>query len=191
MLYIMRHGKTDWNAVHRLQGSEDIPLNEEGRQMARDARKKYGDLRFDICYCSPLQRAQETAEIFLEGSGTPILTDDRLREMGFGMYEGTEHVTQKPECPVYTLFHDPVHYHAVDGAESLEHLYARSGSFIHDVLTPEVVSGKNVLIVAHGDFLHCLDKLFRGRHRIHQAIKCSNNGTFLLLSHHFQGIDTF
>ena len=59
MLYIMRHGKTDWNAVHRLQGSEDIPLNEEGRQMARDARKKYGDLRFDICYCSPLQRAQE------------------------------------------------------------------------------------------------------------------------------------
>ena len=128
MLYIMRHGKTDWNAVHRLQGSEDIPLNEEGRQMARDARKKYGDLRFDICYCSPLQRAQETAEI----------------------YEGTEHVTQKPECPVYTLFHDPVHYHAVDGAESLEHLYARSGSFIHDVLTPEVVSGKNVLIVAHG-----------------------------------------
>ena len=44
MLYIMRHGKTDWNAVHRLQGSEDIPLNEEGRQMARDARKKYGDL---------------------------------------------------------------------------------------------------------------------------------------------------
>lgn len=150
MLYIMRHGKTDWNADRRLQGSEDIPLNEEGRQMARDARKKYGDLRFDICYCSPLQRAQETAEIFLEGSGTPILTDDRLREMGFGMYEGTEHVTQKPDCPVYTLFHDPVHYHAVDGAESLEHLYARSGSFIHDVLTPEVVSGKNVLIVAHG-----------------------------------------
>ena len=49
MLYIMRHGKTDWNAVHRLQGSEDIPLNEEGRQMARDARKKYGDLRFGVC----------------------------------------------------------------------------------------------------------------------------------------------
>lgn len=42
MLYIMRHGKTDWNAVHRLQGSEDIPLNEEGRQMVRDARKSMG-----------------------------------------------------------------------------------------------------------------------------------------------------
>ena len=53
MLYIMRHGKTDWNAVHRLQGSEDIPLNEEGRQMESDARKKNGDLRFDISYSSP------------------------------------------------------------------------------------------------------------------------------------------
>ena len=42
MLYIMRHGKTDWNAVHRLQGSEDIPLNEEGRQIERRAEKVWG-----------------------------------------------------------------------------------------------------------------------------------------------------
>ena len=41
MLYIMRHGKTDWNADHLLQGHTDIPLNEEGRQMARDAREHY------------------------------------------------------------------------------------------------------------------------------------------------------
>ena len=34
MLYIMRHGKTDWNAKHKLQGRTDIPLNEEGIQMA-------------------------------------------------------------------------------------------------------------------------------------------------------------
>ena len=150
MLYIMRHGRTDWNMNHRLQGSEDIPLNEEGRQMARDAREKYQDLHFDICYCSPLKRARETAELFLEGRNIPIITDDRLREMGFGIYEGIERAAQTPDCPVYTLFHDPVHYKAVDGAESLEQLFARSGSFIHDILTPELVSEKDVLIVAHG-----------------------------------------
>ena len=49
MLYIMRHGKTDWNAVHRLQGSEDIPLNDEGRKMAAEAREKYKDLAFNSC----------------------------------------------------------------------------------------------------------------------------------------------
>ena len=40
MLYIMRHGKTDWNACHKLQGRTDIPLNDEGRMMAAEAGKK-------------------------------------------------------------------------------------------------------------------------------------------------------
>ena len=51
MLYIMRHGKTDWNAKHKLQGRTDIPLNEEGIQMAEQAKEKYKDVNFDICYC--------------------------------------------------------------------------------------------------------------------------------------------
>ena len=41
MLYIMRHGKTDWNAKHKLQGHADIPLNEEGRQMAENTMDLY------------------------------------------------------------------------------------------------------------------------------------------------------
>ena len=68
MLYIMRHGKTDWNAKHKLQGRTDIPLNEEGIQMAEQAKEKYKDVNFDICYCSPLVRAKQTAEIVLEHS---------------------------------------------------------------------------------------------------------------------------
>lgn len=43
-----------------------ISLNETGRQMAYDAAEKYKDIDFDICYCSPLKRAQETARIFLQ-----------------------------------------------------------------------------------------------------------------------------
>lgn len=154
MLYIMRHGKTDWNAVHRLQGGEDIPLNDEGRKMAAEAREKYKDLSFDICFCSPLQRARETAEIFLAGRNTPIQVDDRLREMSFGSFEGMEGVLENPDCPVYGLFHDPAHYKATGGAESLSELFARSGSFIREVLTPEFVQEKNVLLVAHGG-LNC------------------------------------
>ena len=83
MLYIMRHGKTDWNAKHKLQGHADIPLNEEGRQMAEKAREEYDGPVFDVCYCSPLVRAKETAEIFLKGTHTPIIADPRLIEMSF------------------------------------------------------------------------------------------------------------
>ena len=57
----MRHGKTDWNAKHKLQGRTDIPLNEEGIQMAEQAKEKYKDVNFDICYCSPACQAKQTA----------------------------------------------------------------------------------------------------------------------------------
>ena len=44
MLYIMRHGKTEWNSLHKLQGRTDIPLNDEGRLMALNACREYRDL---------------------------------------------------------------------------------------------------------------------------------------------------
>ena len=84
MPYIIRHGKTDWNVRHKMQGRTDIPLNEEGRQMAEAAREEYRDVHFDICFCSPLIRARETAEILLRGRDVPIVTDNRLMEMSFG-----------------------------------------------------------------------------------------------------------
>ena len=48
MLYIMRHGKTEWNALHKIQGRTDIPLNEEGRLMAEKACEEYKDLHIDV-----------------------------------------------------------------------------------------------------------------------------------------------
>ncbi len=84
MLYIMRHGITDWNQAHRLQGKTDIPLNDEGRAMASAAAEEYKDLHIDICFCSPLKRAYETATILLKGRDIPIKADERLSEMSFG-----------------------------------------------------------------------------------------------------------
>ena len=150
MLYIMRHGKTDWNARYKLQGRTDIPLNDEGRRMAEAAREQYAGIHFDICYCSPLCRARETAEIFLKGSGVPIAYDDRLREMCFGIYEGCENVFQKPDLPIYTFFKDPARYKGVEGGESFEELFARTGAFLREKVEPALVAGKDVLIVGHG-----------------------------------------
>ena len=124
MLYIMRHGQTDWNKVHRLQGSTDIPLNDEGRRMALEAGKKYKDLHIDVCYCSPLKRAQETA--------------------------GEESVFEHPELQAYKLFKDPVNYIPPENAESFEELYDRTGQFMDEVIRPELSKGRDVLIVGHG-----------------------------------------
>lgn len=146
----MRHGKTDWNLLHKLQGKTDIPLNDMGRQMARQAGERYKDVHFDVCYCSPLTRARETAGFVLEGRDVPVIIDDRLSEMGFGIYEGVEEVFEKPECPVRVLFFNPEKYVAQDGAESLEDLLKRTDEFLNEVAYPLVNEGKDVLIMGHG-----------------------------------------
>ena len=151
MLYIMRHGRTDWNVRHKLQGRTDIPLNEEGRRMAEAAGEEYRDIPLDLCFCSPLVRARETAEIVLRGRDVPIQTDDRLREMSFGSYEGTENSFSIPECPVNVIFQRPEAYtESVGGAETFEELFARTGEFLREVINPLMEQGKNVLIVGHG-----------------------------------------
>lgn len=150
MLYVIRHGKTDWNCRYKLQGNTDIPLNEEGREMARTAAAEYADVHFDVCYCSPLCRAVETAAILLEGRNVPVIYDDRLREIRFGPYEGTEQVFKHPENPIYNFFKDPDNYKAPEGAESFEELKARAQSFLTEVAEPLLAEGRDVLIVGHG-----------------------------------------
>jgi len=131
----MRHGKTEWNELHKLQGRTDIPLNENGRKMAREAGKRYREIHFDICYCSPLIRAKETAELVLEGRTVPIVTDDRLMEM---------------DCPINLAFQAPERFAADKGAESFEELFARTGDFLEKVVKPQLAQGKDILIVGHG-----------------------------------------
>ena len=151
MLYIMRHGCTDWNVLHRLQGRTDIPLNAKGRRMAGEAAKRYGEIPLDLCFSSPLVRARETAEIVLRGRGIPILTDDRLREMSFGDYEGTEYSFDTAEGPINVIFTHPEQYtSSAGGAETFDELFARTGEFLREVINPLMAQGKDVLIVGHG-----------------------------------------
>ncbi|MCR5687342.1 MAG: histidine phosphatase family protein [Lachnospiraceae bacterium] len=151
MLYIMRHGSTDWNEEHKLQGRTDIPLNARGRKMAEDAASRFRDVNIDICYCSPLKRAEETARIFLEGRNVPIITDERLAEMGFGICEGEKYMIPGTDGPIKALFEEPDEYKVpVPGGESFKELFDRTGSFLDEIAVPLSDSGKDVLIVGHG-----------------------------------------
>ena len=119
--------------------------------MAEAAREEYRDVHFDICFCSPLVRARETAEILLRGRDVPILTDGRLAEMGFGDYEGLENSFQIPDCPINVLFHHPELYTSPPGgAESLEELFERTGAFLRERVEPLLKENRDVLIVGHG-----------------------------------------
>ncbi len=146
----MRHGQTDWNKVHKLQGRSDIPLNSEGEKTARAAHDKYIDVHFDVCYSSPLKRALKTAQIVLENRDVPIMTDERLLEMSFGDYEGRSDFLSV-DCPLNVLFTHPENYSkSIGGAETIDSLFARTGEFLNKVVYPLIGAGKDVLIVGHG-----------------------------------------
>ena len=95
LIYLTRHGQTDWNAEGRFQGQRDIPLNETGRGQARAngaalAARLGGADGFNFV-ASPLDRTRETMEIVRGAMGldpTDYRTDDRLKEMSFGDWEG-------------------------------------------------------------------------------------------------------
>ena len=77
-LYIVRHGETDWNRIHRVQGRTDIPLNDYGRHLARETAEGMKDVRIDLGYTSPLLRAKETAQILLGDRDVPLYEDSRI-----------------------------------------------------------------------------------------------------------------
>ena len=83
MIYIVRHGETDWNIGSRMQGHTDIPLNAKGREQARKIASHLKEIHLDIMYTSPLSRAYETARIITVHHKVPFITDVSLRERQF------------------------------------------------------------------------------------------------------------
>lgn len=95
-LTLVRHGQTDYNAKHRVQGQIDIPLNTVGRwqveRSAEELRREYVDTapegRKQLVIASDLGRAMDTARAFADPLGLEVHPDPRLRERGFGDWEG-------------------------------------------------------------------------------------------------------
>jgi len=98
-LYYIRHGETEWNASGRFQGWRDIPLNEKGRAQAvqageilRDLLARDGRDHAELPFVtSPLSRARETMELVRSALGATregYALEERLRELGFGRWEG-------------------------------------------------------------------------------------------------------
>lgn len=129
MIYIIRHGQTEMNQAHALQGRSDQSLNENGIRQAQDAAKEFGGLCFDRVYSSPLGRAIQTAEIV--APGVPIVVDDRLIEMDYGPYEGAD-LTNMPS-ELIEFFRDFVHNPAPEGMEQLSSVVKRAGAFIEEI----------------------------------------------------------
>ena len=120
--------------------------------MARQAARGMKDLSFDRIYSSPLKRAYRTAEIIRDNRDVPIITDERLKEINFGSYEGQNGIqlAEDPNCYFRFFFSEPEKYRASGDGEELEELCQRTKTFLQEEIEPLRTQCERVLIVGHG-----------------------------------------
>jgi len=139
-LYLVRHGETDWNAARRIQGRTDIPLNDTGRDQARQAGELLARRRWDAIYASPLSRAVETASIIGEQVGIEqIGTRDDLMERDYGAAEGLGF------DEIEALYPEGVH---AEGQETRDQVAKRVGSALAALADRH--PGESLIVVSHG-----------------------------------------
>ena len=142
MIYVVRHGHTEWNNKHLTMGKKNIPLNEEGINEAYLTSKKLDGISFDLIICSTLNRAKETANIINEKKNIKTIYDSRLEERGLGLLEG------KPYTSDNDLLWDIKENTDIYNAERMQDFKNRVFNFLDEI--NEKYKGLNILLVTHG-----------------------------------------
>ncbi|WP_017710998.1 histidine phosphatase family protein [Prochlorothrix hollandica] len=149
-LLLVRHGETEWNRMQRFQGQIDIPLNANGHSQAQKAATFLKDVSLDFAITSPLLRPKETAEaIVKEHSGLDLATDDRLKEIGHGLWEGKlESEIQADYGPLLQAWKDSPATVQMPEGENLQQVWDRAVAAWQDIVT-QAPDGSTGLVVAH------------------------------------------
>jgi probable phosphoglycerate mutase len=151
VVWLARHGETEWSRALRHTGRTDLPLTAEGEAEARALRSPLAAVAFDRVLCSPLSRARETCE--LAGLGDRAELRDDLLEWDYGDYEGRTSADIHTERPDWLLWRDG----CPDG-ESPADVGARADRIIAELLAMEegIPGGTTVAVFAHGHVLRVL-----------------------------------
>src|SRR5512138_1194932 len=139
-LYIARHGQTDWNVQHRLQGWTDRPLDDTGRRQAAELAETLRGIRLDAIYSSTLSRSRDTAKT-VAGTAMTVKSLDGLRERNYGHFQGGS------DTAAEYLRRSDDWADRLDDGESLNQLLARARESLTGIRREHPTG--NVLIVAH------------------------------------------
>jgi 2,3-bisphosphoglycerate-dependent phosphoglycerate mutase len=163
-ILLIRHGETAWNAVRRLQGHLDIPLNLDGERQAEALGQALLNEPLDAIFASDLQRARQTAQAIAAPRGMTVEIDAGLRERCYGAFEGMLYAdigARYPEAyaawqarEVDVRFPQGVHV-----AETLREFYERAVGAIMRIVSAG--SYRKIALVTHGGVL---ESAYRAAH---------------------------
>lgn len=165
MIYIVRHGQTDWNLEGRTQGHSDIPLNQTGINQANIIKEKLKDIKFDKVFSSPLKRAYETATLI---TNNPIIKDNRLIERFGGELEGK----LSKDNPKDIRYNDPNENRY--GIENILDFRKRIFDFFDEITTK--YQDENILVVTHAGVSIYAKVYFEGEpiNKDYESLKLKN-----------------
>ena len=158
IIYLTRHGQTNLNKARLMQGLTDEPLNETGLAQARAMREKIGEVHFDAVYASPLNRAVMTGAIIGGVDPSEVITDPRIIEADFGVYEKKKYYLMGPAMTLYWTL--PEIFPAPKSVETTASLRERSSSFLREL---EEKNYGTVLIACHGGIMRALSGYLEDR----------------------------
>ncbi|WP_144026426.1 GNAT family N-acetyltransferase [Paenibacillus sp. FSL H7-0331] len=161
-LYIVRHGQTEWNIQHKIQGHQDSPLTEKGIQQAQWLSEALGDAKIDIIYSSSSRRAVRTAELIRHTRDIEIKESDAFKEMNMGVWEGrTQEEVQDSDPESWDYFWNDPEKFQIQGGETFSAVSERSVNELNRILYEH--RGKSILIVTHSVVVKLLMALFENR----------------------------
>lgn len=158
-LWLLRHGDTEWASAGRHTGRTDIPLSPAGERVAEGRRADLEGHEFALVLTSPLSRARRTAEL---AGVRADATDDDLLEWDYGAWEGRTTTDIRAELgdPEWTIWDHAIPEGATPGEQTAD-VGARTRRVIARCM-PEILQGRDCLLVAHGHVLRMLTATWLG-----------------------------
>ncbi len=145
LLYVVRHGATEWSKSGQHTGRTDLPLLPEGEDQARATGALLAGIDFSLVLCSPMRRAQRTCE--LAGLRDQAEIDDDLHEWDYGDYEGVTTPTIRETVPGWTVWNG-----TCPNGETITQVAERADRVIERVRAEH----GHAIVFAHGHFLRVL-----------------------------------
>ncbi|MFI0432957.1 MAG: histidine phosphatase family protein [Candidatus Nanopelagicales bacterium] len=176
LIFLLRHGETEWSKSGQHTGRTDIPLTANGEARAAQVQPMLQGVSFGLVLCSPLSRARRTAE--LAGLQPDDYVDDLL-EWDYGVYEGrtTADIRAEKSAPDWVIWNDPI-----PGGETPEDVAARCRRVLARC-EPLTTAGKTVALVAHGHLLRILTATYLGLEAVDGKMFALDAGGIGVLGH--------
>lgn len=160
-LILIRHGESEWNALHKWTGWVDVGLSDNGRIEAKNAARLLQDIPLSRAFTSMLSRAIETLDIMLQQLhlSIPVTKDHALDERNYGIYAGKNKLEIKAQIgeEEFFMLRRGWDYPIPEG-ESLKQVYTRVVPYYVSTILPFLKKGENIVIAAHGNSLRALMK---------------------------------